>query len=144
MFRVCFLNICIEKNQNKWHFEEEKVYACISYYLALIPPCIYATVSIIKNCNIIFQKWGGGGAKAVWNFSKNSSNLVARPFPKFKIKVLELKWNSVLSLQWQCLSLAQHGPLKYLRECMISYWRSSKRDHGWNQVIYLRSTSTSW
>ena len=25
---------------------------------------------------------GGGGAKAVWNFSKNSSDLVAGPFPK--------------------------------------------------------------
>ena len=41
--------------------------ACISYYLALIPPCIYATISIIK--------------KIAWNFSKNSSDLVAGPFP---------------------------------------------------------------
>ena len=31
---------------------------------------------------MIFQKWGEGGSKAVWNFSKNSSDLVAGSFPK--------------------------------------------------------------
>ena len=45
----------------------KKACACISYYLALIPPGIYATISIIK--------------KIAWNFSTNSSNLVAGPFP---------------------------------------------------------------
>ena len=30
---------------------------------------------------IIFRKWGG--SKAVWNFSKKSSNLVAGSFPKY-------------------------------------------------------------
>ena len=34
-----------------------------------------------KMCNIIFRKWRGGW-KAVWNFSENSSDLVAGPFPK--------------------------------------------------------------
>ena len=33
--------------------------ACISYYLALVPPCIYSTISLIKMCNIILRKWGG-------------------------------------------------------------------------------------
>ena len=33
-----------------------------------------------KNCNIIFRNEGGGG-KAFWNFSENSSHLVAGPFP---------------------------------------------------------------
>ena len=31
---------------------------------------------------MIFRKWGGGGSKAVGNFSENSSNLVAGSFPK--------------------------------------------------------------
>ena len=31
---------------------------------------------------MIFRKWGGGGSKAVWNFSKNSSLLEMPPFPK--------------------------------------------------------------
>ena len=43
---------------------------------------------------MIFQK-RGGGSKAVSNFSKNSSDLVAGPFPKpsynwFKIDILRL------------------------------------------------------
>ena len=36
-----------------------------------------------KFCYIIFLKWGGG-SKAVWDFSKKSSNLIAPPFPKDK------------------------------------------------------------
>ena len=85
-FRVCFFNNCIEKNQNKTHFEEGssshtslrdgsgyqngwifgkvpnghwppapqngpylwKSCAYISYYRALIHPCMYSTISIIK------------------------------------------------------------------------------------------------
>ena len=32
---------------------------------------------------MIFRKWGGGGGpKAVWNFSENSSVLVGPPVPK--------------------------------------------------------------
>ena len=47
-----------------------------------MPPCINATISrhYKKICNLIFQKWGGG-SKAVWNFSKNSSHMVAKSFP---------------------------------------------------------------
>ena len=54
--------------------------ACIPYYPAIITPCIYATISVIKICHI-FSKNEGGGSKAVWIFSKNSSHSVAGPFP---------------------------------------------------------------
>ena len=53
--------------------------ACMSYYLAIIPPCIYATISIIKYLQHDFPKMRGG-SKAVWVFSKNSSDLVAGSF----------------------------------------------------------------
>ena len=122
-FRVCFFNNCIEKNQNKTHFEEgtsesppplemfwkysshtrdgsgyqnrwifKKVLNGswppppapqngpyenhVSFYLALVPPCIYATISIIKK-----SENEGAGSKAVWNFSENSSNMVTPSFP---------------------------------------------------------------
>ena len=52
---------------------------CISYYLALVPPCIYLKILIVKKCNIIFWKWGG--SKAVSNFSENSSDLAQSFFP---------------------------------------------------------------
>ena len=35
-----------------------------------------------KKIATYFSKNEGGGSKAVWNFSKNSSDLVAGPFPK--------------------------------------------------------------
>ena len=38
----------------------KKACACISYYLALIPPCKYATISIKKFATYFFQKWGLG------------------------------------------------------------------------------------
>ena len=49
-----FFNNCIEKNQNKTHFEEGTSESL--YYLAIITPRIYATISVIENCNIIFRK----------------------------------------------------------------------------------------
>ena len=30
---------------------------------------------------IFFENEGGGGSKAIWNFSENLSDLVAGPFP---------------------------------------------------------------
>ena len=33
------------------------------------------------NCTVIFQKWGSGGSKAVWNFAEKSSVLVASSVP---------------------------------------------------------------
>ena len=76
-FRVqgmLLFNNCIEKNQNKTHFEEG-TYESL-HYLAIIPPCIYATISIIKNLQHNFPKMRRGGSKVVWNCSKNSSDLV--------------------------------------------------------------------
>ena len=53
-----------------------------AYYLAIISPRIYATISVIRNLQYNFPKMrGGGGEKALRNFSKNSSDLVAGPFP---------------------------------------------------------------
>ena len=113
-----FFNNCIEKNQNRTHFEEGsgshtslwnssgyqnwwifgkvpngrwppypapqngpyhwKSCSCISYYLALVPPCIYSAISIIRNLQHNVPKMrreGGGGSKAVWNLSENSPEL---------------------------------------------------------------------
>ena len=63
--------------------------SCISYYLALIPTCIMqpymvppiieGIVSIKKSLPYNFPKMRGG--EAVWNFSENSSDLVAPTFP---------------------------------------------------------------
>ena len=63
-FRVqgMFFNNCIEKNQNKTYLEEGTSES--PYYLAIIPPRIYANISIIKNLQHNFPKmrgWGGGG-----------------------------------------------------------------------------------
>ena len=70
----------LRKDKNKTHFEEGTSESL--YYLAIIPPRIYATISIIKNLQYNFPKMRGGGSKAVWNFSENSSDLVAGSFPK--------------------------------------------------------------
>ena len=44
-------------------------------------PCIHSTISVIKECKIIFRKWGEGGRRPL-NFFENSSNLVAPSFPR--------------------------------------------------------------
>ena len=49
-FRVCCFNNCIEKNQNQTHFEKDTSESL--YYLALIPPCTYATISIRGRAHI--------------------------------------------------------------------------------------------
>ena len=49
-----------------------------------MPPCINVTISIIINLQYNFPKMRGG-SKAVWNFSKKSSNLVAGPFPNLDV-----------------------------------------------------------
>ena len=46
------------------------------YYLANMPPRIHATISIINSLQYNFPKMRGGGSNTVWNFSKNSSDLV--------------------------------------------------------------------
>ena len=64
-----FFNNCIEKNQNKTHFEKGTSESL--YYLAIIPPLIYATISVMKNLQHNFPKMRVGGSKAVWK--KHSS-----------------------------------------------------------------------
>ena len=54
-----FFNNCIEKNQNKTHFEEGTYES--RYYLAIIPPRTYATISVIKKLQHIFPKMRGVG-----------------------------------------------------------------------------------
>ena len=49
-----------------------------SYLLAYMQP-----YPLWKKCSIIFRIWGGGGWKAVLNFSENSSYLVQPSFPCF-------------------------------------------------------------
>ena len=55
--------------------------ACISYYLALVPPYIYSTISIIKKLKHNFPKMRGGGQRPYGIFSKNSSNFAQPSFP---------------------------------------------------------------
>ena len=49
-------------------------------------PCIWTYALLLHFCrekrNVTFRKWGGG-SKAVWNFSENSSVLVAWPLPNY-------------------------------------------------------------
>ena len=52
-----FFNNCIEKNQNKTHFEEGTSKSL--YYLTIIPLRIYATISVIKKLQYNFPKMGG-------------------------------------------------------------------------------------
>ena len=56
------------------------------------------TYPLLKICIIIFWKWGWGW-KAVWNFSENSSNLVAWSFP-FICSIYETVANVPESCVW--------------------------------------------
>ena len=65
------------------HFTHTRMHACIFYYLALIPPCIYATKSIIKNLHHNFPKMRGGIKGRLEFFQKfiRFVTLAAGPFP---------------------------------------------------------------
>ena len=57
---------------------------CISYYLVLVPPCIYWTISIINNLqhnisNFFFFFWGGGGWRPFGIYPKIHSIWRSRP-----------------------------------------------------------------
>ena len=67
-FRVCFFNNCIDIN---WY------YLILTDVIWPMPPCINATISIIRILQYNFQKMRGGGV----SFYKNSSDLVAGSFP---------------------------------------------------------------
>ena len=55
--------------------------ACISYYLAIIPPRIYATISVIKNLQYNFRKMKGGGRRPFGIFSKKIISFGSRTLP---------------------------------------------------------------
>ena len=62
-----------------------------------MPPCINATISTIKNLQYNFPK-KKGGSRAVWNFSKNSSDLVAGSFP-YQVIVRTIIKRIVITIQ---------------------------------------------
>ena len=72
-FRVpgMFFNNCIEKIKTRHTLN--KACVCISYYLALMYTSLHICNHIhYKKLQHNFPKMRGGGAKAVWNFSKKS------------------------------------------------------------------------
>ena len=106
-FRVCFFNNCFQKNQNKTHFEEGpqngphiwKSCACICHYLALAPPCIYSTISIIKKLQHNFSKMSGGGGRGSFGI-----------FPK-----IHPIWRSYPSLMY--ITAPRFRGMKYQGQC---------------------------
>ena len=66
-----------------------------------MPPFLNATLSILKNCNIIFQKWGGW-SKAVRKFSQKLSDLVAGSFPNTKPVILVSFHFAQTNKDWCC------------------------------------------
>ena len=51
-----------------------------------------------KNCKIIFRIRGVEGSKTVWNFSENSSNLLAWPVPYVFIATWWHNWDLLLTM----------------------------------------------
>ena len=68
----------------------KKACACISYYLALIPPCINATISIRKNQQYDFPKMRGGGRRPFGFFPKYC--LIWQRHPSLSPKFYQLLW----------------------------------------------------
>ena len=67
---------------SEWSLSLEIIYACISYYLALVPPCIYSTISIIKHLQHNFPKMRRGVEGRLEFFPKIHLILVQPSFPK--------------------------------------------------------------
>ena len=104
-FRVCYFNNCILLQLHYTYLW--KSCACISYYLTLIPPCIYATISIIKKLQYKIPKMRvGEGFKGRFFSSENSSHPIP-PFPKCPVRKLQIAWMwnwTGLLLSWNPLS----------------------------------------
>ena len=66
-----FFTNCIEKSQNKKHFEEGTSESL--YYLAIIRPGIYATIYVIKNLLHNYPKTRAGGVKGRRKFIRFGS-----------------------------------------------------------------------
>ena len=74
----------VDPHPSEWSLSLEIM--CIMH-LVIIHPSIHATMSIIKKLQHNFRKWGGGGgSKAVWNVSENSSYLPQPSFHKIADK----------------------------------------------------------
>ena len=79
-----FFNHCIEKNQSKLHCDDgtsESPHTTTIYG----PPIFEGFVSHYKKLHYDFPKMSRGGLNAVWNFSENSSDLVALPVPQLDV-----------------------------------------------------------
>ena len=77
-----YSNNCIEKNQNKTHFEEGTSESL--YYLTTIPPHLYATISFIKKIAIQFsENEGVGGQRLFGIFPK--IHLIWQPDPSLNL-----------------------------------------------------------
>ena len=96
-----------------------------------MPPCINATISIIENLQHNFPKMREG-SKALWNFSKQSSNLTARPFPNWdEQEPVVLESPAILNLDpdllfdgdvmWGCGESDDEGG-NVVRGCDVGMW----------------------
>ena len=95
-----------------------------------MPPCINATISIIKNLQHDIPKMRAG-SKAVWSFSKKSSDLVAGSFPKgnntpkrFVFLKETTLWKAICRQQNGCPSKSdkKHHMQRILREQDLNLW----------------------
>ena len=71
------------------------------------------------------MRGGGGGAKAVWNFFENSSDLVPPPFPYFfngtkcRIRFIYITFNSKRKNAWKKVPLEEGGGCR----CSEALWQ---------------------
>ena len=117
-----FFNNCIDKNQNKVHFEEG----------SSEPLTFEGFVASLKKLQHNFPKMRGGGSKAVWNFSENSSVLEGVSVPR--VEILLKKDKTTKKCTAMCL-----GVVLVWTACLL--W-------GWVWVQFLRKLhtlhKTSW
>ena len=66
------------------HYQSKDLYC---RFWTFIKDLFQAFSDFFPNCNIIFES-EGGGSKAVWNYSENSSDLIAWPVPKSPMETL--------------------------------------------------------
>ena len=94
-FRCCWKEEAHSNSHCCALFRHTKCIMCMYFilsgphtYLHMVPATFEGFVAIIKICNIIFRKRGGGGSKAIWNFSEKTSVLVGSSVPKPRMEVL--------------------------------------------------------
>ena len=92
---------------------------------------------------MIFRKWGGGGSKAVWNFSKKSSLLEMPSFPNLECYQIDHPNTK------KCLIQKEKRKVSHPKKSKKSVW-SKKRPGGslsihrinplWRGIFYQRNT----